>query len=79
MAVKASNFKNWCTENISPQSWTRISLKCLTEVRENGLTLKEMEDAEPDFDIPESLVASLHKALQTLYDMEVEDSLLIRY
>ncbi len=79
MAVKASNFKNWCTENISPQSWTRISLKCLTEVRENGLTLKEMEDAEPDFDIPESLVASLRKALQSLYDMEVEDSLLIRY
>jgi hypothetical protein len=79
MAVKASNFKNWCTENISPQSWTRISLKCLTQVRENGLTLKEMEDADPDFDIPEPLVVSLHGALQELYDMQVEESLLITY
>jgi len=79
MAVKASNFKNWCTENISPQSWTRISLKCLTQVRENGLTLKEMEDVDPDFDIPPALVESLHEALQELYDMQVEDSLLIRY
>lgn len=79
MAVKASNYKNWCTENISPQSWTRIVLKCVSEVRENGLTLGQLENPEPDFDIPAPLLESLNGALQALYDTEVEESLLIRY
>ena len=79
MAVKASNFKNWCTENISPQSWTRICLKCVNEVRDKGLTLKQMEDLDPDFDLHPELLNSLNAALEELYEMSVDESLLIRY
>lgn len=79
MAVKASNYKNWCTENISPQSWTRICLKCVNQVRDNGLNLKQMENPDPDFDIPQGLLDSLNDALMELYEMSVDESLLIRY
>ncbi|REE02176.1 hypothetical protein [Marinoscillum furvescens] len=79
MAVKASNFKNWCTENISPQSWTRICLKCLDQVRDAGMTLKQMEELDPDIDLPPELLTSLNEALEELYEMSVDESLLIRY
>lgn len=74
MAVKASNFKSWCTDNISPQSWTRICLKCVDEVRAKGYTLKEMEDLNPDLDIDEELLEALNTALFGLYDMKVDES-----
>ncbi|MEQ9404658.1 MAG: hypothetical protein RIM99_13790 [Cyclobacteriaceae bacterium] len=76
MAVKASNFKNWCTENISPQSWTRICLKCVDDVRKKGYTLKEMEDLTTDIDLDTELLNALNKALDELYETKVEQSLL---
>lgn len=79
MAVKASNFKNWCTETISPQSWTRICLKCVNEIRDKGLNLKQMEDPNPDFNLDDDLLESLNRALMELYELSVEESLLIRY
>ena len=79
MEVKASNYKNWCVENISPQSWTRIVLRCLTEVRERGLTLKQMEHTDPDIVLDEELMDKLNAVLAELYDMTVDESLLVRY
>ncbi len=76
MAIKASSFKNWCTENISPQSWTRICLKNVDNIRGKGLTLKEMEDLNPDIEIDEELVEALNAALSDLYEMTVDESLL---
>lgn len=76
MAVKASNFKTWCTENISPQSWTRICLKCVDEIRGKGYTLKEMEDLEPDIEIDDELLESLNAALSAYYEMTVNEDLL---
>ncbi len=79
MAVKASNFKNWCNENISPQSWTRICLKCLDQVRERGYNLKQIEALEEDFDLDAELLNSLNAALGELYEMSVDEELLVRY
>lgn len=79
MSVKASNFKNWCTENISPQSWTRICLKCVDEIRAKGYNLKQMEDLEPDVELDPDLLADLSAALEQLYEMSVDESLLVRY
>jgi len=79
MAVKASNFKNWCNENISPQSWTRICLKCLDQLRERGYNLKQMEALEEDFDLDAELLGSLNAALGELYEMSVDEELLVRY
>lgn len=74
--VKASNFKTWCTDNISPQSWTRICLKCVDIVRAKGHTLKEMEDLNPDIDLDGDLLEALNEALKEYYDMKVDESML---
>lgn len=76
MAVKASNFKSWCTQNISPQSWTRICLKNVDKIREKGHTLKAMEDLDPDIEIDEDLLDSLNSSLSDLYEMTVDEELL---
>ncbi|NQZ77459.1 MAG: hypothetical protein HRT61_15360 [Ekhidna sp.] len=75
MAVKASSFKGWCAENISPQSWTRICLRCTDIIRSKGLTLKEMEDLEPDVEMDDELVGELNSALSDLYNMTFDSSL----
>ncbi|MEP1033259.1 hypothetical protein [Ekhidna sp.] len=76
MAAKASSFKNWCTENISPQSWTRICLKRVDDIRGKGYTLKEMEDLTPDIEMDGELLDSLNEALSELYEMTVDEALL---
>ena len=72
--AKASNFKNWCTENISPQSWTRICLRCTDLVREKGFTLAQMEELDPDIEMDDDLTEALNKALSELYEMTVNIS-----
>ncbi|MFK7951994.1 MAG: hypothetical protein AB8B73_04050 [Ekhidna sp.] len=77
MSVKASSFKQWCTDNISPQSWTRICLKNVDELRDKGYTLKEMEDLTPDVDLDDEILESLNNALNALYDMKVAEAELL--
>ncbi len=77
MAIKASNFKSWCTENISPQSWTRICLRCVDEIRAKGYNLKQMEELNPDVELDAELSNSLNVALGDLYELTVDESLLV--
>ncbi len=72
--AKASNFKAWCTENISPQSWTRICLKCLDIVRSKGYTLKEMEELNTDVELDSEFLEALNLALFEYYEMKVDVS-----
>ena len=76
MAVKAESFKNWCSENISPQSWARIVLKSLEVVREEGLTLKKLEEPDPGLELSDRIVEALNNALEELYETRVEDNVL---
>lgn len=71
--VKASNFKTWCNENISPQSWTRICLKSFDLLRSKGYTLDQMEQLNPDIELDEELLAGLNAALQEYYDISVDE------
>lgn len=79
MALKASNYKNWCIDNISPQAWARVVLKNLTLVRERGYTMNQLQHADPDIDLDEELVEAFNSALAELYDLSVDESLLVRY
>ncbi len=72
--AKASNFKSWCTENISPQSWIRICLKCTDIIRAKGFTLAQMESLDPDVEMDNDLLDSLNSALSELYDLKVDES-----
>lgn len=79
MSIKASSFKNWCTENISPQSWTRICLKCIDEIRDKGLILKDFEDKPDTIEIDEELLGYLNNALNNLYEMTVDSDTLSQF
>jgi len=74
--VKAVNFKNWCTENISPQAWNRIVLKTLPALRANGLELKTMENPDDSLMLDEPVLQVLNGALQELYQLQVEAEIL---
>lgn len=75
--VAASAFKGWCRENISPQSWTRICLRCVELVRTKGFTLDEMEELNPDIDLDEEMMEALNTALYDLYEMTVKEAELV--
>ncbi|MEM9895794.1 MAG: hypothetical protein AAF789_05445 [Bacteroidota bacterium] len=77
MAIKASNFKNWCTDNISPQSWTRICLKCVDELRAKGYSLQEMESLDPDINLDDEMMQQLNEALFGFYEMKVNEEELV--
>ena len=79
MGIKASNYRNWCTENISPQSWTRIVLKCHSLVKDRGLSLNEMEEGGVDLDLDAELFDALNAALNELYEMTVNEELIAAY
>lgn len=75
--VKAVSFKNWCIENITPQSWPRIVLKSIPEIREKGFDSNGLQDPPEDLMIPEDVMAILNKWLHELYDIKVEEEMLI--
>jgi len=49
------------------------------EIRAKGYNLKQLEDLEPDVELDAELLSSLNAALGELYEMSVDESLLIRY
>ncbi|MDE0472677.1 MAG: hypothetical protein OXH57_12135 [Ekhidna sp.] len=71
--AKASNFKTWCTENISPQCWTRICLKCADIIRQKGITLSEMEDLNAEIELDDRLLEALNDALYRYYEVKVDE------
>lgn len=74
--VKAINFKNWCTENISPQAWNRIVLRTLPELRTHGLDLNVMENPAETLVLDDKVTAILRQALDALYQLKVESEVL---
>jgi hypothetical protein len=76
MAVKATSFRNWCMDNISPQSWPRVLLKSIDALRVDGFQLKDLEDPSSDVILSPQLLEALSKALNEIYDIEIEEGLL---
>jgi hypothetical protein len=77
--IKAISYKNWCTDNISPQCWPRIILRSMNVIRAQGLKLKEIEDPDPEFELNDELIEVLNKSLEELYETKVESDLLSLY
>lgn len=74
--VKAINFKNWCTENITPQSWPRIVLKSIPELRDLGVDTKGLQEPADDLMLNDEVVEVLNKWLSELYDVKVQEEVL---
>lgn len=76
MAIKAESYKNWCTDNISPQSWQRLLLRSVEVMREEGLTIKDLEEPGPDRELSPALLAVLNEAMEKLYETKIEEEAL---
>lgn len=73
MAIKASKFQAWCVDNITPQSWARICLKCTDILRDNGYNLSSLQNLESDIDLDGEVLDAMKAALTELYDMQLEE------
>jgi len=74
--AKAINFKNWCTQNISPQAWSRIVLKCIPEIRAKGLDLHDLDEPSNSLELDAEVMKLLNKSLEDLYQMNTEAEVL---
>ena len=59
--MKAINYRNWCTENITPQSWARIVLKSIPELRDLGVDVSGLQEPSDDLDLSEEVMTILNK------------------
>ena len=75
--AKAINYKTWCINNITPQSWSRIVLKSIPELREAGFTLQELENPSDTLELNQETMVILNKWLQELYDIQMEEESLV--
>jgi len=74
--AKAIKFKNWCTQNISPQAWSRIVLKSIVEIRAAELNLDEVDNPNPNLELNESIMNALNQSLDDLYQLKIEAEVL---
>ena len=75
--AKAINYKTWCINNITPQSWSRIVLKSIPELRDSGFTLNELENPSETLELDESTMDVLNKWLNELYDIQIAQEALV--
>ena len=71
MGVKAVDLRQWCVDNISPQSWTRIVLKSVDVIRESGLAFNDLEAPDDAYVLPDEIYSSLKNQLKELYDIDI--------
>jgi hypothetical protein len=76
MAAKALSYKNWCEENITPQAWPRILLKCIDTIRAEGMTIKVLEHPTEDIQLNSSLINAFNSAMNDLYELKIEEKAL---
>lgn len=76
MMIKASKFQTWCTENITPQAWARICLKCTDVIRDHGYNLGVLQNLDNDIDLEGDLLEAMKSALLELYDMQLEEDMI---
>ena len=74
--MKAIKLKNWCLDNITPQSWDRIILKTLPKLRSNGLELGQVQEPTGDFEISEDVVEILNDAIEEIYQLKVDEEVM---
>ena len=72
--MKAARIKNWCLENITPQSWSRIVLRILPELRSRGYELKDVENPSEDLELPDDLVQIIENTIDDLYQLKIDQT-----
>lgn len=70
--MKAIKIKNWCLENITPQSWSRIVLKSLPELRAHGIELKDIENPADGMELSEEVMSIIEQSMDQLYQLKID-------
>ncbi len=63
-------------KNITPQSWPRIVLKSIPELREKGVDTTGLQDPDDSVVLNEDTVNVLNKWLAELYDIRVGEEVI---
>lgn len=71
--MKAINYKNWCIDNITPQSWPRIILKSIPELREMGIDVSGLQEPDNDLELSDDVLSILNKWMSELYDLKIKE------
>ena len=74
--MKAINYKNWCIDNITPQSWPRIVLKSIPELRDMGIDVAGLQDPSDDLELSEEVLSILNKWMDQLYELQVKEDMI---
>lgn len=74
--MKAINYKNWCFENITPQSWPRIVLKSIPELRDIGVDVSGLQDPADDLELSDEALSILNKWMDELYELKVKEDMI---
>lgn len=74
--MKAINYKNWCIENITPQSWPRIVLKSIPELRDIGVDVSGLQDPSDDLELSDEALSILNNWMDELYELKVKEDMI---
>ena len=74
--MKAIDYKNWCTDNITPQSWPRIVLKSIPELRDIGIDISGLQEPDDEYDLSDDVLSILNRWMGELYDLQVKEDMI---
>lgn len=74
--MKAINYRNWCIENITPQSWPRIVLKSIPELRDIGVDVAGLQEPSDDLELSDEVLSILNKWMDELYELQVKEDMI---
>jgi hypothetical protein len=70
--MKAIKIKNWCIENITPQSWSRIVLRVLPVLRSHGIELNQIENPSEEMELKDEIIEILDGAMNDIYKLNID-------
>lgn len=71
MNQRAVDLKQWSLNQFSPLAWSRITLRALPVLSENGIDLDTIQDPPMDLVLSGNALISIHEAIFDLYKVEV--------
>ncbi|MEM9982150.1 MAG: hypothetical protein AAF734_06625 [Bacteroidota bacterium] len=67
--------KEWCDANITPMAWQRVALKILPDLREQNISLSEIQNPNDSLVIENRYVIQIDNIIQELYEVELPKEL----
>lgn len=63
-------------DNITPQSWPRIVLKSIPELRDIGVDVSGLQEPSDDLELSDEALSILNKWMDELYELQVKEDMI---